>query len=366
MMRTIALLLSLLGHTHAHAAPSLHRPFVAKPATTALSTNHGPQLRLPPLSTTLAYTGLATTLAGASIATNAALGASAAAIVAGSMAVPAVSLIGQVYFIGGGARIAKMMGGVPADARLHAMAIDAANRVGVPAPATVWELPNDAPNAFAVGLRKADTAVAVTRGLRASLTTTELQAVLAHEMGHLHAGDSSKSIHIATAVAGMAGMYNAGRALLRADRSSSSSSKKKDKDKDEGSAAGLGVALMAAGMAANVGGHLMRLSVSRGAEFKADAAAAAAYGAPAMISALEKIEVGAQRKRSGDAPALQHAFLAADAFSHSYISNPAPSLFAAAGGRTGKGAPWWRKVLGVLSTHPSTEDRIERLRASRA
>ena len=37
------------------------------------------------------------------------------------------------------------------DARLHAMAIDAANRVGVPAPATVWELPNDAPNAFAVG-----------------------------------------------------------------------------------------------------------------------------------------------------------------------------------------------------------------------
>ena len=158
----------------------------------------------------------------------------------------------------------------------------------MPAPATVWELLNDAPNAFAVGLRKADTAVAVTRGLRASLTTTELQAVLAHEMGHLHAGDSSKSIHIATAVAGMAGMYNAGRALLRADRSSSSSSKKKDKDKDEGSAAGLGVALMAAGMAANVGGHLMRLSVSRGAEFKADAAAAAAYGAPAMISALEK------------------------------------------------------------------------------
>ena len=121
-MRTIALLLSLLGHTHAHAAPSLHRPFVAKPATTTLSTNRGPQLRLPPLSTTLAYTGLATTLAGASIATNAALGASAAAIVAGSMAVPAVSLIGQVYFMGGGARIAKMMGGVPADARLHAMA----------------------------------------------------------------------------------------------------------------------------------------------------------------------------------------------------------------------------------------------------
>ena len=366
MMRTIALLLSLLGHTHAHAAPSLHRPFVAKPAATALSTNRGPQLRLPPLSTTLAYTGLATTLAGASIATHAALGASAAAIVAGSMAVPAATLMGELWFFGGGARIAKMMGGVPADARLHAMAIDAANRVGVPAPATVWELPNDAPNAFAVGLRKADTAVAVTRGLRASLTTTELQAVLAHEMGHLHAGDSSKSIHIATAVAGMAGMYNAGRALLRADCSSSSSSKKKDKDKDEGSAAGLGVALMAAGMAANVGGHLMRLSVSRGAEFKADAAAAAAYGAPAMISALEKIEVGAQRKRSGDAPALQHAFLAADAFSHSYISNPAPPLFAAAGGRTGKGAPWWRKVLGVLSTHPSTEDRIERLRANRA
>ena len=127
MMRTIALGLSLLGHTHAHAAPSLHRPFVAKPAATALSSNRARNCGRP-LSTTLAYTGLATTLAGASIATNAALGASAAAIVAGSMAVPAVSLIGQVYFMGGGARIAKMMGGVPADARLHAMAIDAANR----------------------------------------------------------------------------------------------------------------------------------------------------------------------------------------------------------------------------------------------
>ena len=41
-------------------------------------------------------------------------------------------------------------------------------------------------------------------------------------------------------------------------------------------------------------------------------------------------------------------------------------LVTGAGGRTGKGAPWWRKVLGVLSTHPSTEDRIERLRANRA
>ena len=132
MMRTIALVLSLLGHTRGHAAPSLHRPFVAKPATTALSTNHGPQLRLPPLSTTLAYTGLATTLAGASIATHAALGASAAAIVAGSMAVPAATLMGELWFFGGGARIAKMMGGVPADARLPAMAIYAAHRVGVP------------------------------------------------------------------------------------------------------------------------------------------------------------------------------------------------------------------------------------------
>merc|ERR1719301_32065 len=115
------------------------------------------------------------------------------------------------------------MGGVPADAQLHAMAVDAATRVGVPPPATVWELPNDQPNAFAVGLRKSDTAVAVTRGLRASLTGHELRAVLAHEMGHLYAGDSSKSVHIATALAGMAGMYNGGKVLLR----SSSSSKKK-------------------------------------------------------------------------------------------------------------------------------------------
>lgn len=52
---------------------------------------------------------------------------------------------------------------------------------------SIWH--EDAPNAFASGLGPATYKVTVTTGLIQRLTPRELQAVLAHELGHIHAGD---------------------------------------------------------------------------------------------------------------------------------------------------------------------------------
>jgi heat shock protein HtpX len=55
---------------------------------------------------------------------------------------------------------------------------------GVPKP-RVWIVPDEDPNAFATGRDPAQSHVAVTAGLLTQLDRDELQAVVAHEMGHV-------------------------------------------------------------------------------------------------------------------------------------------------------------------------------------
>jgi len=98
----------------------------------------------------------------------------------------------------------------------------------------------------------------VTTGLRRALNEAELKAVIAHEMGHIRARDVSKNMHLAAAVAGLGGVYEAGRILTR----SKSSSKSKTKDK-EGSTRLVGLGLMAGGFAAKLGGEAFRCAESR-------------------------------------------------------------------------------------------------------
>ncbi|MEO8577851.1 MAG: M48 family metalloprotease, partial [Gemmatimonadales bacterium] len=49
----------------------------------------------------------------------------------------------------------------------------------------VWLVPDEAPNAFATGVKPTESHIAVTKGAVASLNREELQAVVAHEMGHI-------------------------------------------------------------------------------------------------------------------------------------------------------------------------------------
>merc|ERR1719337_762584 len=124
-----------------------------------------------------------------------------------------------------------------------------------------------------------------TKGLRQKLSTTEMKAVLAHEMGHLRHRDVSRNMHIAIAAAGLGGVYEAGRFLLDSSRRRGD---KSSGDKDEGSSAGIGLALMAGGFAAQAVAHLSQLAASRSSELQADLAAAEAFGADARGPAPER------------------------------------------------------------------------------
>lgn len=275
----------------------------------------------------------------------------------------------------GGASIAKSMGGKPADPTLTRYAQEAAEAVGVSPPEAVYEVPANEPNAFAASnLFSSSTTVAVTSGLRSALTTDELKAVLAHEMGHLQYHDVVRNMHVATAVAGFSGIYQTGRMLMRVDdRKTSRSDKNNKKGKDDsGGTATAGLALMGAGMAAEGVAHLVRLAASRNAEIRADRAAAKAFGADTMISALRKIERSASRQ-----PADLRASRSGRAFAFAMISDGASEPAGRdVSGKKGGLSPQtakkkaqrslWQTVTGALRTHPPMDERIAALEQATA
>jgi heat shock protein HtpX len=73
---------------------------------------------------------------------------------------------------------------------LHQAVNILAQRAGVDITPTLYYVASSVPNAFAVG-RGADAALAVTDGLLRRLTSREVAAVLAHEISHVRAGDTT-------------------------------------------------------------------------------------------------------------------------------------------------------------------------------
>jgi heat shock protein HtpX len=73
---------------------------------------------------------------------------------------------------------------------LHQLVRELAKRSGLPAPPTLYYVPSRVPNAFAVG-RGDDAGLAVTDGMLRTLTGRELAGVLAHEVSHIRAGDTT-------------------------------------------------------------------------------------------------------------------------------------------------------------------------------
>lgn len=339
-----------------HAAAP--HPFHSRPASTTTTTALPASRHLLPV---LSYAGLASVTAGALHLVQPFLAGQGVALVGGCVAVPAGFVLLQLLLMGGSG-VAKHMGGVPADASLTALAHDAAAAVGVPPPRHVFEIARQEPNAFAASglFGSSQTTVAVTSGLRGALTTRELQAVLAHEMGHLRHDDVARNMHVAVAAAGLGGIYKAGRILLDASFSDKKESKS-EKDKNEGGGAALGLALMAGGLGAQALAHLAQLAASRGSELQADRAAAEAYGADALISALRKIDAAAAR-----APAdLRASGAAAGLMAHAMISGgPSDSSSASAAAATSGadgGVGFFGRLGRMLSTHPPTSARVQAL-----
>jgi heat shock protein HtpX len=334
-----------------HPPPKAVAPELPTRAKTTAPSANGFRVPTQWILPTISYSGLATVVAGALRFIG--LSWQSYALMGWTVALP-VGLV--VYSCSqGGAKVAESMGGRPADAQLTAYAREAAVAVGIPPPENVFQIDAREPNAFAASnLVAGSTTVAVTSGLRSALTPNELRAVLAHEMGHLQSNDVVRNMHVAVATAGFGGVYEAGRLLLDSSTKRGERSKKKE-SKDEGNSAGVGLMLMGAGLATQATAHMLRLSASRTAEIAADAAAARAFGADAMISALKKIDRLAAR-----GPADLRESRAARAFAFAMISD------GASGGTAMRSAQTWgtglmTKVGNALRTHPPLDERVAAL-----
>jgi heat shock protein HtpX len=209
--------------------------------------------------------------------------------------------------------------------QFYRMVSELAQRAKLPMP-KVYLINEDAPNAFATGRNPEHAAVAATTGILRVLSERELRGVMAHELAHVQHRD----ILISTVSATMAGALSmlANFAMFFGGRDS------------EGRPSNPIVSILVM-ILAPIAASLIQMAISRAREFEADRGGAEISGDPrALASALQKIHQYAQGIPM--APAEQHPETA-----QMMIINPL----------SGGG------LRGLFSTHPSTEERVERLLA---
>jgi heat shock protein HtpX len=208
-------------------------------------------------------------------------------------------------------------------AQIHPMVQRLCQRMGIPEP-KLWTLPDPSPNAFATGRNPDHASVAFTEGLLDIMSREEVEGVLAHELAHIKHRDILISSIAATAgaaitsIAQMAFFFGGSR----------------HSDDDEGGSPIGAIAMLILGP---IAAGLIQMAISRTREYAADRGAAEACGTPnGLISALAKLEVWSKRIPMDVNPAQAHMF----------IIQP----FSGA------------SLASLFSTHPSTQDRIARLR----
>jgi heat shock protein HtpX len=205
------------------------------------------------------------------------------------------------------------------------MVRELAAKAALPMP-RVYLIDEDAPNAFATGRNPANAAVAATTGIIRVLSERELRGVMAHELAHVKHRDILISTISAT-MAGAIGML-ANFGMMFGGRS--------DDGRPANPIAGLLVAILAP-----LAAGLIQMAISRAREFEADRGGAEISGDPqALASALQKIHRYAQG-------IPLHAAERHPETAQMMIMNPL----------SGGG------LRGLFSTHPSTEERVERLLA---
>ena len=205
---------------------------------------------------------------------------------------------------------------------LYAIVRRLTTQIGMPTP-SIYVIDSPQPNAFATGRSPKKAAVAVTTGILEVLDYSELEGVLAHELAHVKNRDiliSSIAAMLGAAIAiiGRMALFSGGG----------------NRNNPLG-VIGVIVSLIVAPLAA----MLIRFAISRTREFHADKTGAGITGQPLQLaSALEKIAIGTSRIPMNVNPATSQLF----------IDNPLKAV---------KG----RGVSRLFSTHPPTEERIERL-----
>lgn len=214
---------------------------------------------------------------------------------------------------------------------LHQMVEDLARRAGIPKP-KIYLAPIHVPNAFATGRSPDHAAVAVTSGILQILNRDELRGVLAHELGHIKNRDiliSSIAATIGSAISMLANMayYSA---LLGGNR--------EEESNPIATIIGSIILFIVAPLAAT----LIQMAISRSREFIADETGAKISGCPlCLANALRKLEEIANN------PDLQQVAAAEvnPGTAHMMIVNPLKA----------------DTIMKLFSTHPPTEERIQRL-----
>jgi heat shock protein HtpX len=196
---------------------------------------------------------------------------------------------------------------------------------GLPMP-RVFIMDDPAPNAFATGRDPKNSAVCVTSGILSLMTDSELEGVLAHEMGHVKNYDIRVAM-VAFALTAVISLL--ADIMLRLTWFSGD-------DRDNNNQAFFILGIVAA-ILAPVVATLIQLAVSRQREYLADATGALTTRYPeALASALEKIQqTGSVARRQNTATA------------HLFFVNPLKA----------------HSLSNLFSTHPPIADRIARLRS---
>lgn len=209
---------------------------------------------------------------------------------------------------------------------LYEIVENLARKAQLPMP-KVYIVPQDAPNAFATGRSYKSAAVAATRGLLKDLSKEEIEAVMAHEITHIKNRDTlvstlaaviaSAIMHL-TAIAKWGMIFGFGR---------------NDDSDDNG---GFLVTILMI-ILAPIAAILIQSAISRSREYMADKGGKTLVGTGMpLANALRKIDSISKREQP------MHA---GPETAHMFIINPISG----------------KSILTLFSTHPATEDRIQKL-----
>lgn len=198
-----------------------------------------------------------------------------------------------------------------------------ARNAGLPVPA-VYIIRNGQPNAFATGRNPENAAVAATTGLLEILTEQEVSGVMAHELAHVRNRDTLTMTITATIAGALTALANVA-VFFGGNRN----------------AGGL-VGALAIMILAPLAAGLVQMAISRTREYEADRIGAEICGHPEWLaSALAKIDRSARHMPNPTAERHPET-------GQLMIINPLS-------GRRGHD--------NLFSTHPATQNRIDRLLA---
>jgi heat shock protein HtpX len=231
-------------------------------------------------------------------------------------------------------------------ARLHNVVEGLCIASGLPKP-RLYYIEDQAPNAFATGRDPQHAAIAVTTGLLEKMNRIELEAVLAHELGHVKNHDILVSTIAVTMVGTIALLSDFGMRYLWWG----GPRHRNDRDDNNGNGAQAIFAVLGIGLLilTPIVAKLMQLAISRKRESLADMTGVSMTKyPPGMISALEKLR---------DDTTVVHS--ASKATAHLWMESPLSETEGQLSPHREGHASRFNKLF---LTHPPLEDRIAALR----